>query len=49
MAIFGIGATYEEDVSPEFINKGVACVGWNEKKAQPLHNLLRHIKIGDII
>jgi len=49
MAMFGIGANYEEDVSPQFIKKGLACVGWNKRYAQPLHSLLRHIKIGDII
>jgi hypothetical protein len=49
MAIFGIGATYETDVSPQFIKKRLACVGWDKKKAQPLHSLLKHIKIGDLI
>ena len=50
MAIYGIGASYDNtDVSPQFIKKGLACVGWDEKKAQPLHSILRHLKIGDIV
>jgi hypothetical protein len=49
MAIFGFGATYDqEDVSGRFIAAGAACVGWPDADAPPLHNILRHIKIGDI-
>ena len=49
MAIFGFGATYDrEDVSGRFVAAGVACVGWSETDAPPLHNILHHIKIGDI-
>ena len=49
MAIFGFGATYDrEDVSARFVAAGVACVGWSETDAPPLHNILHHIKIGDI-
>jgi hypothetical protein len=50
MAIYGIGASYGDiDVSPHFIKRGLACIGWDEKKAQPLHAMLRHFKIGDIV
>jgi hypothetical protein len=50
MAIYGIGASYSNvDVSPKFIKKGLACVGWSERDAQPLHAILKHFKIGDII
>lgn len=49
MAVFGIGASYERDVSLEFINKRLACVGWKREVAHPLHNLMKHIKTGDII
>jgi hypothetical protein len=50
MAIFGFGATYDgEDVSDRFVAAGMACVGWSEDDAPPLHNILRHIKIGDIV
>lgn len=49
MAIFGFGASYDrEDVSGRFVTAGAACVGWPEAEAPPLHNILRHIKIGDI-
>jgi hypothetical protein len=49
MAIFGFGANYEgEDVSANFVAAGAACVGWAEQDAPPLHNMLRHIKVGDI-
>ena len=49
MAIFGIGATYDTDVSQDFINNGVACVGWDAIEASALHEMLRFIKVGDII
>ena len=50
MAIYGIGASFGGiDVSPKFIQKSMAYVGWDEKKAQPLFAILRHFKIGDIV
>jgi len=50
MAIYGIGASYDNvDVSPKFIKKGLACVGWSGADAQPLHAILKHFKIGDIV
>jgi len=49
MAIFGIGATYDRDVSNEFIDTGVACVGWDVTDAPALHEILRFLKLGDII
>jgi hypothetical protein len=51
MAIYGIGANYggDTDVSPQFIKRGVAYLGWDEQRAQPLHAILRHFKIGDIV
>ena len=49
MAIFGIGATHEEDVSEKFIELGVACIGWPEPQATALHEILKHLKVGDII
>src|SRR5881396_1537669 len=44
MAIFGIGAMYggDTDVAPKFIKKKLACVGWDEDTAQPLHAILKH-------
>jgi len=50
MAIYGIGACYTDtDVSGEFVNRGVACVGWAQEDAPAIHRLLEHIKTGDII
>ena len=49
MAIFGIGAQFEEDVSQEFLKRGCACVGWDEDTAPPAHGILRHLRTGDII
>ena len=51
MAIFGIGATYDgnRDVSNEFITNDVACIGWDITEAPALHEILRFLKLGDII
>jgi hypothetical protein len=49
MAIFGIGAFYDEDVSEDFIEQGIACIGWSEKDASTLYNILRFLRVGDII
>ena len=52
MAIYGIGAYYGSnigDVSPEFISKGYACVGWKKDDAETIHKLIHRIEDGDII
>jgi hypothetical protein len=49
MAIFGIGAYYDRDVSADFLEHGCACVGWAEADAPPAHAILRHLRAGDII
>ena len=49
MAIFGIGAHYDSDVSEDFLKRGCACVGWQEDEAPPAHGILRHLRTGDII
>jgi hypothetical protein len=49
LAIYGIGAYYEEDVTDLFLKKKVACVGWDKKDAPALHKIMSHIKTGDII
>lgn len=51
MAIYGIGAFYDgiTDVSKEFIEKGIVCIGWSEDDAPTLHEILRSLKIGDIV
>jgi hypothetical protein len=50
MAIYGIGAYYPpDDVSDDFVLRKIACIGWSEEEASSLHQILRYIKIGDII
>jgi hypothetical protein len=49
MAIFAIGAFFEEDVSSQFINNNLAGVGWNAEDAPDLHQFIRSLKVGDII
>ena len=49
MAIFGVGARYEEDVTQQFLSEGVACVGWQEDHAPPAHAILRQLRTGDIV
>lgn len=49
MAVFGIGAHYDKDVTQDFLSGGFACVGWKEKDAPPAHAILRQLRTGDII
>lgn len=49
MSIFGVGAFYDEDVSEDFIQDSVICVGWSAKDAPSLHNFLHAMKAGDVV
>ncbi len=49
MAIFGIGAYYNEDVSTQFVSADIVGIGWNRQEAPDLHQFLRSLKVGDII
>jgi hypothetical protein len=49
MAIFGIGAYYEEDVSQDFIKANLVGVGWAANDAPELHQFMRALKVGDIV
>lgn len=49
MAIFGIGAYYEDDVSDNFVKNNVAGPGWNVTDAPELHQFIRSLKVGDIV
>lgn len=51
MAIFGIGAYYEgtTDMTEEFVQNGRACIGWEEACAPTLHQMMRQVKVGDLI
>ena len=51
MAVFGLGAYYNgtTDMTDDFLSNGVACIGWRRNDALPLHRIIRHVKMGDII
>lgn len=49
MAIYAIGAYYDEDVSGEFIANNIAGPGWDRKVAPELHQFIRSLKVGDIV
>ncbi|OUJ18881.1 hypothetical protein AMET1_0532 [Methanonatronarchaeum thermophilum] len=49
MAIYGIGAYWDEDKSEEFINNNIASIGYKEKHAPYMYELAREIESGDII
>ena len=49
MAIYGIGAFYEEDVSEKFIQNGFIGTGWSLSDAPELHEYFRSLKVGDIV
>ena len=51
MAIFGIGAYYDDmgDVSGDFIRKNLIGVGWQQNDAPELHEILKSLKVGDIV
>lgn len=49
MAIYAIGAYYDEDVSGEFIANNIAGPGWNNSQAPELHQFIRLLKVGDIV
>lgn len=53
MAVWGIGAYYKGDNSTDktqdFIDSGFACIGWDEKDASALYQMIKSVKIGDII
>lgn len=49
MAIYGVGAHHEGDVSDDFVREGLACVGWTVEDAPAVHRLLEHIRTGDIV
>lgn len=49
MAIYGVGAYYDNDVSDDFIKSNVVGVGWNEKDAPELQEYFKSLKVGDIV
>ncbi len=49
MAIFAIGAYYDEDVSDSFIKNNIAGPGWLKTEAPELHQFIGSLKVGDIV
>ena len=49
MAIYAIGAYYDEDVSGDFISNNIAGPGWGINEAPELHQFIRSLKVGDIV
>lgn len=49
MAVYGVGAYYDEDVTKDFINNNCFCIGYGKSDATTLYEMLRRAKIGDII
>ncbi|MFT6922983.1 MAG: hypothetical protein ACJA1C_001991 [Crocinitomicaceae bacterium] len=49
MAVYGVGAYYDEDVSQEFIRGGIVGVGWNDNEAPELREYFQSMKVGDIV
>ena len=49
MAIYGIGAYYDRDVSADFKNNGVVGTGWNITEAPDLHEYFKILEPGDVV
>ena len=49
MRIWGMGFTWEDDRSNEFINNGTAVIGWALEDAPDLYAMLREVELGDVI
>ncbi|MGK5090448.1 hypothetical protein WDW89_00375 [Deltaproteobacteria bacterium TL4] len=49
MAIYGVGAFHETDVSDDFILNNIVGVGWSSTDAPELQNYFKSLKVGDIV
>ncbi|MEO0554814.1 MAG: hypothetical protein AAF149_16525 [Bacteroidota bacterium] len=49
MAVYGVGAYYDRDVSSDFINQNLVGVGWSTTDAPELQEYFRSLKAGDIV
>jgi len=49
MAIYGIGAHFGEDCSQAFVDKKVVGVGWEKETAPALLEMVKSLKVGDIV
>jgi len=49
MAIYGIGAYHDSDVSQEFLTHNIILVGWGPADAPELDQYIRALRVGDIV
>ena len=49
MAIYGIGAYYDKDVSEDFKQNNVVGTGHNVSDAPDIHEFIKSLKTGDIV
>lgn len=49
MAVYGVGAYYDSDVSQDFIRSGIVGVGWDDDEAPELREYFQSLKVGDIV
>lgn len=49
MAVYGVGAYYDRDVSQNFIQNEIIGVGWDEIDAPELEEYFKSLKAGDIV
>ena len=49
MAVYGVGAYYDVDVSNDFINQDLIGVGWDSVEAPELQEYFQSFKVGDIV
>ena len=49
MAIYGVGAYYDHDVSDDFVASQIVGVGWDSTDAPELEEYFKSLKVGDIV
>jgi hypothetical protein len=49
MAIYGFGYDIDGEADADFIQKKFAGIGWDKNIAPDLHQLVRSLKVGDIV
>lgn len=49
MAVFGAGAYYDVDVTKDFLEEECFCIGYEKEDASALYEMLRRVKIGDVV
>ena len=49
MRIWGMGFTWGDDRSADFIDSGAAIIGWSMQEAPDLFAMLQEVELGDVI